>query len=182
MSLTLLIGPARSGKSALALQMALAWSGDVTFIATAEARDEEMTTRIERHRTQRPPGWRTVEEPTLIGNKIADVPGESFVIVDCLTLWVSNLLEHSLDPPQIEEVAHEAAKMAAAHSSPVVIVTNEVGAGIVPLDASVRVYQDLLGSVNGIFAEQADDVLLIAAGRVLKLARPEEVVPHLLDR
>lgn len=182
MSLTLLIGAARSGKSDLALQMAHAWSGEVRFIATAEARDEEMTARIERHRTQRPPGWRTVEEPIFIGNEIVAASAESFVIVDCLTLWVSNLLENGLDPPRIEEAAREVSKVAAAHTSPVVVVSNEVGAGIVPIDAAVRAYRDLLGGVNQIFADQADDVLLMAAGRAIALGRPEEVVPHLLGR
>lgn len=180
MGLTLLIGAARSGKSDLASRMAHAYRGDVTFIATAEARDDEMISRIQRHRMQRPRHWRTIEEPIHIRNEIAAAPGEHFVIIDCLTLWVSNLLEHGLDPPRIEETGREAAKVAAAHSSPVVVVSNEVGAGLVPIESSVRAYRDLLGSVNRIFAEQANSVLLVAAGRAVALARPEEVVPHLL--
>lgn len=181
MSLVLLIGAARSGKSNLALRIARAWSGEVTFIATAEARDDEMAERIERHRSQRPDDWLTVEEPTLIRNQIAAVPEDRLVVVDCLTLWVSNLLEQGLDSARIEEAAREAATAAAAHRSPVVVVSNEVGAGIVPIEASVRAYRDLLGSVNRIFAERADDVLLVAAGRALALHRPEEVVPHLFS-
>ncbi len=182
MSLFVLIGAARSGKSHLAVRMAQAWSGDVTFIATAEARDEEMAARIERHRSQRPEAWRTVEEPIFISNEIVAVPDDRFVIVDCLTLWVSNLLEQRLTAARIEEAARDAATVAAARRSPVVVVGNEVGAGIVPIEASVRVYRDLLGSVNRIFAEHAEDVVLVAAGHAIALRKPEEVVPHLLPR
>lgn len=182
MGLTLLIGAARSGKSSLALRMAHAWKGEVTLIATAEARDDEMAARIQRHRSQRPEHWRTVEEPIYLGNEIAALRDDDFAIVDCLTLWVSNVIEHGLDQPTIEEAAREAAKVAATHPASIVVVTNEVGAGIVPLGEVVRAYRDLMGNINRIFADEAERVLLISAGRALTLARPEEVLADLFDR
>lgn len=182
MSMTLLIGAARSGKSDLAVRMGHAWGAGVTFIATAEGRDEEMAERIGHHRARRPESWRTVEEPIHIRNEITASPEGDLVIVDCLTLWVSNLLEHGPDGPRIESTALEAAKVGAARHSPVVVVSNEVGAGIVPMEASVRAYRDLLGSVNRIFAEHAARVLLMSVGRAIALQPVEEVVPDLLGR
>src|SRR6185503_1073686 len=115
MALTLLLGGARSGKSALAERLAARWDGPVTVVVTAEARDAEMAERIRRHRARRPAGWRTVEEP--VGRR-----------------------------------ARSAAAAAAARAAPTVVVSNEVGAGIVPADALSRRYRDLLGEVNAVWA------------------------------
>lgn len=156
--LTLLIGGARSGKSALALKMA---EGEVVWIATAEAGDAEMAARIERHRAERPASWRTVEEPVDLVGALRATPGDACVVVDCLTLWVANTMD--------EERAREAAALAAARPGKTIAVTNEVGMGIVPATELGRAYRDLLGRVNAIWAEAADQVLLVVAGRTLEL-------------
>jgi adenosylcobinamide kinase/adenosylcobinamide-phosphate guanylyltransferase len=181
-ALTLLIGGARSGKSRLATEHANKWSGPVTFIATAEGRDEEMAARIARHREERDEAWSTVEEAIEIAVALSKTPAEELIILDCLTLWVSNLLDRGFDPRDAEALAREASSIAAARANPVVVITNEVGAGIVPDNAAARAYRDLLGTINSIFAADAKHVLYVAAGHVVSMKRPEEVIDDVLDR
>ncbi|HYZ93767.1 MAG TPA: bifunctional adenosylcobinamide kinase/adenosylcobinamide-phosphate guanylyltransferase [Actinomycetota bacterium] len=166
MSLAVLIGGVRSGKSRLAVDMAARESKPVVFIATAEARDEEMAARIAGHRTERPAQWTTVEEPVGVQRWLEAVTDDDVVVIDCLTLWVSNLLERNAD---VEEAARRAAETAAKRSGLVVAVTNEVGSGLVPASAAGREYTDVLGRVNTIWAENADRVWLVVAGKVLPL-------------
>ena len=182
MAMTLLIGGARSGKSRLATELANKWGGPVTFIATAEGRDQEMTARIARHREERDEAWNTIEEAIEVAGALSKVPAEELVILDCLTLWVSNLLDRGFDPPDAEALAREASSIAAARRGPVVVITNEVGAGIVPDNAAARAYRDLLGSINSIFAADAKHVLYVAAGHVVSMKRPEGVIDDVLDR
>jgi adenosylcobinamide kinase / adenosylcobinamide-phosphate guanylyltransferase len=169
MALTLLLGGARSGKSALAVKRALAHDGPVAFVATAEAGDDEMAERIARHRAEREPGWDTVEEPLDLAGALAGAPAGAFVIVDCLSLWIANLLLRGDDDAAIERLAAEAAALAAARGAPTVAVTNEVGMGVVPASESGRRYRDLLGRANAAWAELADEALLVVAGRTLVL-------------
>jgi adenosylcobinamide kinase/adenosylcobinamide-phosphate guanylyltransferase len=176
MGLTLLLGPARSGKSRTAVRMARAGGGPVVVVATAEARDQEMAERIARHRAERPASWGTVEEPIELEAALRAVPADAVAIVDCLTLWVSNLTEAGLDQATIERRAEDAAAAAAARSALTVAVSNEVGWGIVPADPLVRRYRDSLGVVNQRWAGAADRALLVVAGRVLNLVGTEEVV------
>jgi len=176
MGLTLLTGGARSGKSLLAVRTAAAQKQPVTLIATAEARDEEMRAKIARHRAGRPETWRVVEEPIEVAHALAGTPEEHLVVIDCLTLWVSNLIERGLDTEEIEALAADAAKRAAARAATTLVVTNEVGDGIVPMDPATRAYRNLMGIVNATFAQAADRVLLVVAGRVLPLSRAEEVM------
>jgi adenosylcobinamide kinase/adenosylcobinamide-phosphate guanylyltransferase len=168
MALTLLIGGARSGKSALALRLP-ADGEEVVFVATAEARDEEMAVRIERHRRERASGWRVVEEPLALREAIEDVPQGAFLIVDCLSLWVSNLLEAGWADETIEAEAQRAAGAAADRPAPTVVISNEVGLGIVPETPLGRRYRDVLGRVNATFAGAADEALFVVAGRTLSL-------------
>jgi adenosylcobinamide kinase/adenosylcobinamide-phosphate guanylyltransferase len=172
MALTLLLGGARSGKSAMAQRLAGRWDGPVTVVVTGEARDAEMAERVRRHRAARPAGWRTVEEPLELEAALAGVPEDACALVDCLTLWVSNLLGKGLTDEQVTERARSAAAAAAARAAPTVAVSNEVGAGIVPADALSRRYRDLLGQVNAIWAGAAERSLLLVAGRVVALADP----------
>jgi adenosylcobinamide kinase/adenosylcobinamide-phosphate guanylyltransferase len=172
MALTLLLGGARSGKSALAAGLAGRWPGPVTVVVTGEARDEEMAERIRRHRAERPSDWRTVETPRELEAALAAAPADAFVLLDCLTLWVSNLLEQGLTDEQVRRRARSAAAAAAARSGPTVAVSNEVGAGIVPADAGSRRYRDLLGQVNAAWAAAADRALLLVAGRAVPLLDP----------
>lgn len=169
MSLIVLLGGARSGKSRLALNFAARWDGPVTFIATAEARDEEMAERIARHRAERPAGWTTVEEPVALETALAGVPDDACVIVDCLALWLSNLLEQGLEPEECERAATAAATAAAARTATTIVVSNEVGLGIVPATPLGRHYRDLLGRVNQRWVAAADAAAFVVAGRALRL-------------
>lgn len=168
MGLRLLVGGARAGKSALAGRLAESTGMPVTFVATAEALDDEMEARIARHRAERPEGWRTVEEPVDLVRAIEGA-GDGVVVVDCLTLWVSNLLGAGLSDEEIERRAEDAARVAAARPSPTLTVTNEVGLGVVPASEIGRRYRDVLGRVNSIWANHAEEVLLVVAGRALRL-------------
>jgi adenosylcobinamide kinase / adenosylcobinamide-phosphate guanylyltransferase len=172
MALTVLLGGARSGKSALAVRLAAGWDGPVTVVVTAEARDAEMAERIRRHRAERPGGWRTVEAPRELEAALAGAPAAAFVLLDCLTLWVANLMEQGLRDEQVMGLARSAAAVAAARTAPTVAVSNEVGAGIVPADAGSRRYRDLLGQVNAAWAAAADRALLLVAGRAVPLLDP----------
>jgi adenosyl cobinamide kinase/adenosyl cobinamide phosphate guanylyltransferase len=172
MALTLLLGGARSGKSALAVRAAGAWAGPVEVVVTGEARDAEMAARIERHRAERPAGWRTVEAPVELEAALRDAAAGALVIVDCLTLWVSNLMELGLDDAEVERRAREAAALAASRAAPTLAISNEVGSGIVPALALARRYRDLLGQVNATWAAAAGQALLLVAGRALPLQDP----------
>jgi adenosylcobinamide kinase/adenosylcobinamide-phosphate guanylyltransferase len=167
MALTLLIGGARSGKSDIALKMARRHGGPVVFVATAEAGDDDMAARIARHKAARPTDWATIECPDDIAAALARADG--FVIVDCLTLWVSNQIGRELSDVDIVRGARDTASIAASRAAPTVVVTNEVGSGIVPDNALARRYRDLLGTVNKTWADAADRTLLVVAGRALEL-------------
>jgi adenosylcobinamide kinase / adenosylcobinamide-phosphate guanylyltransferase len=170
MSLLLLIGGARSGKSRLAAEIAAERTGPVAVIATGEARDDEMAERIRMHRARRPQSWATIEEPVDLEAALRAVPDEALAVVDCLTLWVSNLIEKGLRDDEIEGSARSAASLAAARAGDTVVVTNEVGSGIVPTNALARRYRDLLGNVNSIWAEHSDRSALVVAGQILPLS------------
>ena len=178
MGVVLITGGARSGKSSLAVRIASKWSGPVTFIATAEARDDEMLQKIARHRADRPDSWSVVEEPVDVVGALEAAPLPDLVVVVCLTLWVSNLLERG--GSDVEALAAAASKAAGARRAPVLVVTNEVGSGIVPFDPATRAYRDQIGIVNAIFGREAERVLLTVAGRVVTLADPEEVIDDVL--
>jgi adenosyl cobinamide kinase/adenosyl cobinamide phosphate guanylyltransferase len=167
MGFVLLLGGARSGKSALAMRLAIESTLPVTVIATATAGDEEMADRIRRHRDSRPPVWKTIEEPIdLLGAIRAAAPGD-FLVVDCLTLWVTNLLGSGHDVSDfgvlLDPIVRELGRR------PCVVVSNEVGMGIVPLNELARRFRDVLGLVNTRFAEGAERALLMVAGRAVEL-------------
>ena len=167
MPLTLLLGGARSGKSTLAVEIARRWPGAVTFVATAEAGDADMAERIARHRRERPPSWRCVEEPLDLGRALA-AAGDGGAIVDCLTLWVANLLEQRSAEETLAE-ARRVAALAAGRDGSTVAVSNEVGLGVHPATARGREFRDVLGRVNAIWARVADEALFVVAGRALEL-------------
>ena len=175
MSLVLLIGGARSGKSRLAVDLAARRRRPVVVVVTAEARDEEMAERIRRHQRERPAQWTTVEEPLDLEGAVAAAPAESLVVVDCLTLWVANLLGRELPDDEVEARARRVAALAAARAGGTIAVSNEVGSGLVPANPLGRRYRDVLGRVNAVWAEAADRVGFVAAGRLLPLSAPEDV-------
>jgi len=166
-SLTLLLGGARSGKSSLAVDLASRAGGPVTFIATATSGDEEMAARIAAHRGERPGDWKTVEEPLHLREALEAAEGT--VVVDCLSLWVANLLEADME-------IDAGAAAAAAGRGRTIAVSNEVGLGIVPATPLGRRYRDVLGRVNAAWADAAETTLLVVAGRALPLASPWELV------
>jgi len=168
-SLTFLLGGARSGKSTLATELASSSGGRVTVIATGEARDAEMAARIASHRAERPAAWRTVEEPLELEAALAAVPAESAVIVDCLSLWVANLIERGDDDGDVEAFSERVADVARKRTPPTIVVSNEVGLGIVPASPLGRRYRDVLGRVNAQWAAVADEAALVVAGRKLRL-------------
>ncbi|HEX5762749.1 MAG TPA: bifunctional adenosylcobinamide kinase/adenosylcobinamide-phosphate guanylyltransferase [Solirubrobacterales bacterium] len=171
MPLTVLLGGARSGKSALALRRAVAAGAPVVFIATGEARDEEMERRITRHRAERDPSWPTVEAPLDLGAAIAAAAPAACVIVDCLSLWVANLLQRGLGEEELVERAEAAAALAAGRSGTTIAVSNEVGMGVVPEFELGRRYRDALGRVNAAWAARAEEAVLVVAGRTMALER-----------
>jgi len=161
----LVVGGVRSGKSRYAQERAKRGER-VAVIATAEARDEDMRHRIERHRRERPSSWTTVEAPVALPQAIADC-GQRFdtILIDCLTLWASNLLEHEAEQPDrvqghVDRLCHALARASAS----VIVVSNEVGSGIVPDNELGRTYRDLLGGINQRVAAVADEVILLVAG------------------
>jgi adenosylcobinamide kinase / adenosylcobinamide-phosphate guanylyltransferase len=171
--LTVLLGGARSGKSSLAIDLARQTGRPVTYIATGEPLDAEFAARIDRHRAERPATWQTIEEPTELEAALAQPVDRAAVIIDCLTLWVANLCGRDLTEEAILGRASGVATLASHRTSPVIVVTNEVGSGIVPADALSRSYRDVLGRVNACFAAHADAAFLVVAGRVLPLVEPD---------
>jgi adenosylcobinamide kinase / adenosylcobinamide-phosphate guanylyltransferase len=169
MGLTFLVGGARSGKSTLALGLAGESGRTVVFIATSEPRDEEMAARIERHRRERRPEWSTVEAPLDLSGALAAAPDDACVVLDCLTLWTSNALEAGWTDEAVAQAAEEVARLAASRAAPTVVVSNEVGLGVVPDTPLGRRYRDVLGRVNAIFAAAAERACFVVAGRALEL-------------
>jgi adenosylcobinamide kinase/adenosylcobinamide-phosphate guanylyltransferase len=170
MPFLLLLGGARAGKSSLAQEIAARSKAEVVVIATAESRDAEMADRIARHQEARPESWATVEEPLDLLRAVQAAPLGSFLLVDCLTLWVSNLIEADASPAAILDRAGEVASALCARPGGAVVVGNEVGLGIVPANELARVYRDIVGGVNAAFAARADRSGLVVAGRVHELA------------
>ena len=172
MTLVVLIGGARAGKSALAVELAGRSNAPVAYIATAEARDEEMAARIERHRAERPGAWTTIEEPVALRAVFEALDDEHAAILDCLTLWVSNVLERGDARETVLAEAAAVADAAAARQAPVVAVTNEVGLGIVPANELARRFRDVLGDVNRVFVARADEASFVIAGKRIRLEDP----------
>lgn len=170
MPLTLLLGGARSGKSALAVRLGTQHTGPVVFIATCPriVGDNDLERRIERHRSDRP-DWPTDEEPHDLSGALAQVEPDAMAIVDCLSLWVSNLMLRGDDAGMIVGAATSFAHDAVRRTAPTVVVSNEVGMGVHPETTLGRSYRDVLGSVNQAVGSEASPVLLLVAGRAIEL-------------
>lgn len=164
--LTLITGGARSGKSSHALALATAYPGERRFfLASAEPSDDEMRARIERHRADRPAGFVTIEEPIALAAALEGLAGRAdFVVLDCLTLWVANLMARGDDDPAILAEAERLVVVLGSVGFGAAIVTGEVGAGIVPINPTARRFRDLLGWINQKVARASDRVILMAAG------------------
>jgi len=171
--LTLILGGARSGKSRLAQRLAQK-AGRVTYIATAQAGgDGEMAARIEHHRAQRPAEWLTIEETLAVAEAVERAAEASdAVLVDCLTIWLSNLFwEHRDSPARIEDLVTSSLRRIAdaSRETHVFLVSNELGSGTVPEAALTRAFRDSQGLLNQRAAELADEVILTVAGLPLYL-------------
>ena len=178
MALTLLIGGARSGKSSLAVDIGHRHHAariPVTYIATAPSvdacDDPDMAERIERHRGERPAAWATIEEEIDLVGALSSVD-DGLAIIDCITLWTSNLMSRGLSDDEIRVRAAAAAARATERREPTVAITNEVGLGVHPETELGRRYRDVLGWVNQAWAEVADPSLLLVAGRSIRLDDP----------
>ena len=176
----LVLGGARSGKSSLAQEMARGLGQKVLFVATGAALDVEMASRIEEHKRARPKEWRTLEAVTDVGERISAKVGDAeVVLIDCVTLLVSNVLfasgpAHAAD--EDEQIDEDSARVAVSHEiegivncienteATFIVVSNEVGLGLVPIHQTGRVYRDLLGMANQVLAKRADSVYLMVAG------------------
>jgi adenosylcobinamide kinase / adenosylcobinamide-phosphate guanylyltransferase len=163
--LTLVLGGARSGKSRHAESLIAALPPPWTYVATAEAGDEEMAARIKSHRERRGAQWRTIEAPRDLA-KALSACGDAPVLVDCLTLWLSNLMLAEAD---IEEETARLEKTLVAANGPLVLVANEVGSGIVPSYPLGRRFRDAQGVLNQRIAARAERVILMVAGLPLLL-------------
>ncbi len=168
--LTLVLGGARSGKSRFAEGLVTSQPGPWVYVATGEARDPEMAERIAHHAARRGPGWVTREVPLALADLIrAHGADRAPTLIDCLTLWLSNVMLAERDV-EAERTALLQALEAAA--GPIVIVSNEVGLGIVPENALARAFRDEQGRLNAAVAAMADTVVLMAAGLPLSLKQP----------
>ena len=176
-SVTLVLGGARSGKSRYAQQLAER-AGRVVFVATAIASDDEMRRKIERHREDRPSDWLTVEEPLDLPRVLAEhAAGCDAIVVDCLTILAANLLEtHGEDENAVQGCVTTLLEALRSIECNIVLVSNEVGSGVVPAYPIGVRYRDLLGEINQSVARIADDVVLMVAGLPLALKGHLEVM------
>ncbi|WP_432449403.1 bifunctional adenosylcobinamide kinase/adenosylcobinamide-phosphate guanylyltransferase [Aliiroseovarius marinus] len=165
-SMTLVLGGAASGKSDYAERLVCAARRPMVYIATAMAHDDEMSDKISRHQVRRGSGWRTVEAPTDVVSALAGVSAEEVVLLDCATMWLSNHMFSDMDVEAAERLLINAISDCPA---PVVVVSNEVGAGIVPENALARRFRQAQGELNQRLAARSDLVLTVMAGLPLAL-------------
>ena len=163
--LTLILGGVRSGKSRMAERLAAGFSGQIVYLATAEAKDVEMQERIALHQTHRPEHWKTIEEPIHLAKALSEHgTAENVVIVDCLTLWITNLLladeRFKMGRDEIEALITELKR----ERRNLVLVSNETNSGVVPMDALSRRFCDEIGVLHQTLAALADNVILMVAG------------------
>ncbi len=178
MKIVFVIGGAKSGKSSFALKEASGVDGRKAYIATAEALDDEMKKRIENHKIERDGDWDTFEEPVDISGVLPGLQAKyGAVLLDCLTIWLSNVLlrgeisspDHETPDESIDGLVSCLVGLNGMSESVLYIVSNEVGAGIVPENKLARRFRDLAGSLNQKVAEIADEVYLVAAGIPIKI-------------
>jgi len=168
-------GGARSGKSRFAELLALGFGSPLCYLATAQALDGEMTERIRRHCQRRGDAWQTIEEPLQLRQALLDNDGlHKAILIDCLTLWITNLLLLDEEPGEeteerIQEEINQLAETLKGTKTPVIIVSNEVGMGIVPEHRLGRIFRDIAGQANQTMAAAADEAWLVASGIPLRL-------------
>ena len=176
--LVFVTGGARSGKSTAAVEAARHAGRAVVFVATATAGDDEMAHRISHHQAERPPDWGTVEAPTELARAISTCDPDACLIVDCVSLWVSNLLmlDEGLSTPSLDRHLDAVVAACTGRRGPTIVVSNEVGSGLVPDNPLGRTYRDLLGRANQRIAAAADAAYVTISGRLLALDAPSEAL------
>jgi adenosylcobinamide kinase/adenosylcobinamide-phosphate guanylyltransferase len=168
-------GGARSGKSRFAEQLAAGYGAPLGYLATAQSLDDEMGQRIRKHQRRRGDAWKTIEEPLHLSQALTLNDGRfNVILVDCLTLWLSNLLLLDDEPREesetrVMDAVQLLAKTLRNMTTPVIIVTNEVGMGIVPENRLARIFRDIAGQANQIIAAAAGEAWLVASGIPLRL-------------
>lgn len=167
--LVLIGGGVRTGKSAFALERARTLGERRVFIATAQAFDDEMRSKIEAHRRERSHDFETVEEPIALPAALAGLRGVDVVVIDCITLWLSNLLLREESPQRILQLVDELTAVLERRTYHSLIVTNEVGMGVVPETALGRAFRDLCGVTHQRLARAADEVHLAVLGTLLRI-------------
>jgi adenosylcobinamide kinase/adenosylcobinamide-phosphate guanylyltransferase len=166
----LITGGARSGKSQFAQKLAVEAGGQVLFIATAEAKDEDMRLRIETHRQSRPKGWKTVEAPLGVSEITGQHAGEAeIVVIDCITMLIANIMLQGRDEELVLKEIEALIKQMEELKATFILVTNEVGLGIVPDNELSLRYRDCLGKANQILAQHANEVYLMVTGIPVRL-------------
>lgn len=171
--ITSYVGGARSGKSRLAVERALALGGRVVFVATLEPQDDEMRGRVEKHRRSRPESWLTVEAPRDLADALR-TPGDArCTIVDCLTLWISNRLLAGETEHDILDAFNGVLAAARQSKGEVIFVSNEVGCGVVPESPLGRAFRDIAGLVNQRLAEASDEAYWVVCGRMIRIPSEE---------
>ena len=162
-------GGARSGKSRFALEYAMTMGEKRHFVATAQAFDSEMHDRIRRHREERGPAFTTIEEPLRLGQVLRETVSTDVVVVDCLTLWLSNLLIQGCSEKDIQIAVEEVIAVCAARPFNIVLVSNEVGLGIVPESALGRTFRDIAGRAHQRLVSVSDEIFFAAMGLMVRL-------------
>ena len=165
-----ILGGARSGKSRYTVELAKKINKKVAFIATCTLPDREMKERIKLHRVSRPRHWKVIEESKDLKSVIVELEdGYEVVIIDCLGLWVSNLLMEGFNDRQIRKILKELAQVISKLEFTTILVSNEVGCGIVPDNILARRFRDIVGSANQMMAEEADEVIIMQSGIPVKI-------------
>ncbi|MBL7072819.1 MAG: bifunctional adenosylcobinamide kinase/adenosylcobinamide-phosphate guanylyltransferase [Candidatus Omnitrophica bacterium] len=163
-SFVFVLGGVRSGKSGYAAKWAEEMGGEVTFIATAEPHDEEMTERIKRHKASRPKEWNLIEESKDVDERLSKISSSGTVLIDCLGLFVSNLIAAGFSDGEIEKKIENIINQISKNDLNAIIVSNDVGSGIVPLNSLARRFRDVIGFANQKCAANADKVIVMHAG------------------
>ncbi len=176
--IVLVTGGCRSGKSEYARRMGESLPGPRAYVATCPVLDDEMRARIEKHaRARADGGWETIEETVELARAIENAGGRGTVLVDCLTLWINNLMYESerdgdgLTEELVESLSRDLLAACSGRSGTVIFVTNEVGLGVVPDNVQARLYRDLVGRCNQIIAEGADELTLVCCGIPIHLKK-----------
>lgn len=170
----LVLGGARSGKSSFAESLATSSGSAVTVLATAQAFDDDMWARIVAHRRTRPGSWSTIEEPLQIATALARVPTSDTAVVDCITVWLGNMFHYGCAETEVHREIDRFVETMSQRRGTTIVVSNEVGLGVVPATDLGRSYRDLLGRVNSRLSRGVDRSVFLVAGRALELRAPQD--------